>query len=116
MLAMSSGKTDKRTPSPPYGYSRECHYPLERQIRIVAEFHAHNIRPSRIAYRMGIDIDLIERLIAGEAHQAMFEELLAYYRRHRRNQRLQETQQLKGSARVEQQARIERDYHNAEHP
>lgn len=41
--------SDQRTPSPPYGYSRECHYPLEQQIRIVAEFYVHNIRPSRIA-------------------------------------------------------------------
>ena len=114
MLAMSRCKTDTRTPSPPYGYSRECHYPLERQIRIVAEFHAHNIRPSRIAYRMGIDIDLIEKLIAGEAHQAVFDEMLAYYRKHRRNQRLKESQHLRGSARVEQQARIEREYQNAE--
>ncbi|MEM0955874.1 MAG: hypothetical protein AAGI24_17165 [Pseudomonadota bacterium] len=111
---MSSSKKDSRAPSPPYGYSRECHYPLERQIRIVAEFHAHNIRPSRIAYRMGIDIDLIEKLIAGEAHQAVFDEMLSYYRKHRRNQRLQESHSLTGSARVEQQARIEHEYQLAE--
>ena len=114
MLAMSTSKADTRTPSPPYGYSRECDYPLEQQIRIVAEFHAHRIRPSRIAYRMGIDIDLIEKLIAGEVHQAAFEEMLAYYRKHRRNQRLQEALQLRGSARVEKQALIEREYRDAD--
>ncbi len=111
MQAMSDSTTDTRTPSPPYGYSRECHYPLEQQIRIVAEFHAHNIRPSRIAYRMGIDIDLVEKLIAGEAHEAVFNEMLAYYRKSRRNQRLKDTQRLNGSARVEQQARIEQEFH-----
>ena len=113
MLAMSDGKPDTRTPSPPYGYSRECHYPLEQQIRIVAEFYAHNIRPSRIAYRMGIDIDLVEKLIAGEAHQEMFTQMLAHYRKHRRNQRLSEAQRLRGSARVEQQERIEKEYREA---
>ena len=35
-------------------------------MHIVAEFHAHKIRPSRIAYRVGIDIAFIEELIAGE--------------------------------------------------
>ena len=111
---MSESSQDNRTPSPPYGYSRECHYPLEQQIRIVAEFYAHKIRPSRIAYRMGIDIDLVEKLIAGEVHQEAFSELLAYYRKHRRNQRLQDTQSLRGSARFEQQVRIEKEFAEAE--
>jgi hypothetical protein len=111
---MSSLTTDTRTPSPPYGYSRECHYPLERQIRIVAEFYVHNIRPSRIAYRMGIDIDLIEKLIAGEAHQDAFREMVLYYRKHRRNQRLKDSKRIKGSARVELQVAIEKDYRDAD--
>ncbi len=114
MQAMSDAKTDTRTPSPPYGYSRECHYPLEQQIRIVAEFYAHNIRPSRIAYRMGIDIDLVEKLIAGESHQEAFTEMLAYYRRNRRNQRLKDALELKGSARVELQERIEKEFLDTE--
>ena len=113
MHGMSTRKQDKRTPSPPYGYSRECHYPLEQQIRIVAEFYAHNIRPSRIAYRMGIDIDLIDKLIAGEVHQDAFNEMLAYYRKSRRKQRLGDALQLRGSARVERQALIEREYAEA---
>jgi hypothetical protein len=112
---MSPSSTDTRTPSPPYGYSRECHYPLAQQIRIVAEFYVHNIRPSRIAYRMGIDIDLIDRLIAGEIHRELFSEAVAHFRKHRRNQRLRESQRLKGSARVELQNRIEKDYIEAEH-
>ena len=56
-------KADSRTPSPPYGYSRECDYSREEQIHIVAEFHAHKIRPSRIAYRVGIDIAFIDMKI-----------------------------------------------------
>jgi hypothetical protein len=111
---MSDGKIDTRTPSPPYGYSRECDYPLEQQIRIVAEFYAHKIRPSRIAYRMGIDIDLVEKLIAGEVHQEAFNEMLAHYRKHRRNQRLNDALELKGCARVEKQTLIEKEYREAE--
>ena len=102
--------SDTRTPSPPYGYSRDCEYPLEQQIRIVAEFYVHRIRPSRIAYRMGIDIALVEKLIAGEAHQEAFTEMVNYYRKHRRNERLRESLHQKGTARVELQAEIEREF------
>ena len=101
---------DTRTPSPPYGYSRPCAYPLEQQIRIVAEFYVHKIRPSRIAYRMGIDIDLIEKLIAGETQQAAFKEMVNYYRKNRRNERLQQSSKIKGSAQVELQVEIEREF------
>ena len=101
---------DTRTPSPPFGYSRVCAYPLEQQVRIVAEFYVHKIRPSRIAYRMGIDIDLIEKLIAGEAHQDAFKEMVNYYRKNRRSQRLQQSQKIRGSAQVELQEEIEREF------
>ncbi len=107
---MNPSEEDTRTPSPPYGYSRPCDYPLEQQLRIVAEFYVHKIRPSRIAYRMGIDIDLIEKLIAGEAHQEAFDELVNYYRNSRRRQRLQQSQRITGSARVELQQEIEREF------
>ena len=99
-----------RTPSPPYGYSRVCEHSLEQQIHIVAEFYVHNIRPSRIAYRIGIDIDLIERLITGEAHPEFFSELVKQYRRHRRRQRLQDSLKVKGSARVDLQREVEREF------
>lgn len=109
-----NAQADTRTPSPPYGYSRECHYPLEQQIRIVAEFYVHNIRPSRIAYRVGIDIDLVEKLIAGEVHADVFREMVIYYRKHRRSQRLKDSQRIKGFARVELQVEIEKDYREAD--
>ena len=107
---MENSAEDTRTPSPPYGYSKPCAYPLEQQVRIVAEFYVHKIRPSRIAYRMGIDIDLIEKLIAGEAHQEAFKEMVNYYRKSRRRERLQDSLQQKGTARVELQAEIEREF------
>jgi len=47
-------------------------------VHIVAEFHAHKIRPSRIAYRVGIDIAFIEELIAGEVEAEHFPRLVAH--------------------------------------
>ncbi|MFT6680035.1 hypothetical protein [Haliea sp.] len=104
------GLDDPRTPSPPYGYSRECHYGREQQVHIVAEFHAHKIRPSRIAYRVGIDIALIEALIAGELEPERFPRLVAHYRRQRFQQRMHDSVRLNGVSRFEQQQRIERDF------
>jgi hypothetical protein len=111
---MTNTNTDSRTPSPPFGYSRECHYPLEQQIRIVAEFYVHKIRPSRIAYRMGIDIDLVDKLIAGDIHEQVFDEMVAHYRRNRRSQRLKDSQRLKGGARMELQTEIEREFSDSD--
>jgi len=101
---------DPRTPSPPYGYSRKCDHSREEQVRIVAEFHAHKIRPSRIAYRVGIDIAFIEQLIAGELEQERFPRLVAHYRRQRYQQRMRDSQARKGASRFEQQQRIEREF------
>lgn len=101
---------DQRTPSPPYGYSRECTHSREQQIRIVAEFHAHKIRPSRIAYRVGIDIALIEALIAGEIEAERFPALVKRYRKHRYQQRMADTGKRSGVTRYELQQSIEREY------
>ncbi len=109
---MTSGSRaqDPRTPSPPYGYSRECSYSREQQIHIVAQFHAHKIRPSRIAYRVGIDIAFIEALIAGEQEQERFPQLVRYYRTQRYRQRLRESGASKGVTRFEMEQRIEREF------
>jgi hypothetical protein len=100
---------DQRTPSPPFGYSRLCHYDHDDQVRIVALYAANKIRPPRIAYREGIDIALVEALIAGEVEQDRFTSWLDYYRKERRRERLQQTRKLIGSARFEQEARIEQE-------
>lgn len=101
---------DNRTPSPPYGYSRECTHSREQQIHIVAEFHAHKIRPSRIAYRVGIDIAFIEELIAGEIEEERFPRLVAQYRRQRYQQRMKESSVRRGVARYELEQRIEHEF------
>lgn len=101
---------DSRTPSPPYGYSRECTHSREEQIHIVAEYHAHKIRPSRIAYRVGIDIAFIEELIAGETEAERFPRLVAHYRRQRFQQRMHDSGSRRGIARYELQQQIEREF------
>lgn len=105
-----STNLDTRTPSPPYGYSRECQHTREQQVHIVAEFHAHKIRPSRIAYRVGIDIAFIEQLIAGEVEAQRFPRLVAHYRRQRYQQRMRDSTVRKGVARYELEQQIEKEY------
>ena len=101
---------DGRTPSPPYGYSRECTHSRAEQVRIVAEYHANKIRPSRIAYRVGIDIAFIEERIAGETEAELFPRLVAQFRRQRFQQRMADSGNRRGVARYELQQRIEREF------
>jgi hypothetical protein len=79
-------------------------------MHIVAEFHAHKIRPSRIAYRVGIDIAFIEELIAGETEPERFARLVKHYRAGRYQQRLQDSARRSGVARYELQQKIEREF------
>ena len=109
-MSIPDASTDTRTPSPPYGYSRECTHSREQQIHIVAEFHAHKIRPSRIAYRVGIDIAFIEELIAGEIEAERFPRLVAQYRRKRYQQRMSDSGTRRGVARYELEQRIEQEF------
>ena len=74
---MANQPNNNRAPNPPLGYSRDCDLSEAKQIRLVAEFHANRIRPSRIAYRLGIDIALIDALLAGEYQASFFTEQLA---------------------------------------
>lgn len=101
---------DERTPSPPYGYSRVCTHTREQQVHIVAEFHAHKIRPGRIAYRVGIDIAFIEELIAGEVESGRFERMVAHYRKQRYAKRMTESKRRKGGVQYEMQQKIESEF------
>ncbi len=102
--------TDTRAPCPPYGYSRVCTLPVARQIELVAEFHAHRIRPSRIAYRLGIDIALIDALLAGERDAELFTALLQHFRQRRLQQRLRDSERSRGQAAYEQRRLAQLEY------
>jgi len=109
---MESSKlaAQRRSPSPPYGYSRECVHDREEQIHIVAEFHAHRIQPARIAYRIGIDIAFIEELIAGETEVGRFDRLVTHYRKQRFSRRMKDSKAKKGGVQYELQQKIAREF------
>lgn len=83
---------------------------LQQQIDVVAEFHAHKISPQRIAYRTGIEFELVSQLINAEKHQRLFNVLLARHRKRRRDQRLHKSLRTKGIAQATLQDQIEEDY------
>lgn len=89
---------------------KTCDKSLSQQIDVVAEFHAHKIRAERIAYRTGIDPQLVRDLIEGNSHQQLFDALLAKHRKARRDQRLRQSLRHKGVTQSELQDRIEREY------
>ncbi len=101
---------DTRTPCPPFGYSCHCDLPVARQIELVAEFHAYRIRPTRIAYRLGIDIALIDALLAGEREPGRFEALVRHYRKRRLSQRIKDADRQKGQVAFEARQAAQRDF------
>ena len=107
---MAIQQNNNRAPNPPLGYSRDCDLSEAKQIRLVAEFHANRIRPGRIAYRLGIDIALIDALLAGDYQASFFTEQLAAAQRRRRDLRMRSSERLRGQAAYEIRVKAERDY------
>lgn len=77
---------------------------------MVAEYHAHRIRPERIHIRTGIPLQLVQDLIEGRQHLALFQQLLHRHRKRRRDQRLQQSMRYKGITQSDLQDQIEREY------
>ena len=100
----------QRAPNPPLGYSRDCTLTEAKQIRLVAEFHANRIRPSRIAFRLGIDIALVDALIAGDYQPSLFARQLAAAQKRRRDVRVRSSERLSGQAAYEARRKAQRDY------
>lgn len=94
-------------------YAKKTVKSLKQQIDVVAEFHANKISALRIAYRTGVDIELVTQLIAGQAHQRLFNALLAKHRRSRRSQRLKKSLRTKGIAQATLQDQIEQEYQDS---
>ena len=107
---MSDRPASQRASNPPLGYSKECHLTEAKQIRLVAEFHANRIRPSRIAYRLGIDIALIDALIGGDYQPQFFNEQLVLAQKRRRDHRIRSSERLRGQAAYEIRAKAQRDF------
>ena len=91
-------------------YAKKTEKDLKQQIDVVAEFHANKISALRIAYRTGVDIELVTELVSGKAHQRLFNRLLAKHRSNRRNLRLKKSRRIKGIAQATLQDQIEQEY------
>ena len=78
-------------------------YTLEDMDNIKRNDLVHQEDKETIALNM-------EKLIAGEAHQEHFQEMVNHYRKSRRNQRLQQSRKIKGNAQLELQVAIEREF------
>ncbi|MEC7569994.1 MAG: hypothetical protein VYE71_06460 [Pseudomonadota bacterium] len=102
--------TDSRRPNPPIGYVCECTLAPEKQIELVAEFHVHRIRPSRIAYRLGIDIAQVEAWLSGEQDSDRFQDLIRHHRRRKYQMQMRRAAQFRGQQSYEMRLAAERDF------
>jgi len=94
----------------PSQYSKISEKPLQQQIDVVAEFHAHKIAAERIAIRTGVNLELVLELTRGESHPKLFKRLLALHRRKRRDRQLSQSKRTKGIAQASLQDEIEQEY------
>jgi len=105
---------DNRSPNPPMGYACECQLTPEQQMDLVAEFHVHRIRPSRIAYRLGIDIARVEAWLSGEQDSARFQHLIAVHRRRKYHMQVRKADRLRGQQAYELRLAAQQDLHTGQ--
>ena len=98
------------------GYACECTLTLEQQIGLVAEFHVHRIRPSRIAYRLGIDIAQVEAWLSGEQDDRRFQQLISQHRRKKYQRQLRRADRLRGQQAYEMRLAAQQDLHQDSPP
>ena len=90
--------------------AKQCDKPLREQIAVVAEFHVYRIHPVRIAYRTGIELDLIKDLIAGQRDVRWFQHCLRLARQAKRASSLKASLKLQGTSRKQLQDKIEAEF------
>ena len=81
---------------------------------LVAEFHVHRIRPSRIAYRLGIDIARVEAWLSGEQDSARFQHLIAVHRRRKYHRQVRKADRLRGQQAYELRLAAQQDLHTGQ--
>jgi trehalose-6-phosphate synthase len=91
------------------GYACECTLTLDQQIDLVAEFHVHRIRPSRIAYRLGIDIAQVEAWLSGEQDIERFQRLIDTHRRRKFQRQVRRADRLRGQQAYEMRLAAQQD-------
>ena len=100
---------ENRSPNPPIGYACNCTLSPAHQINLVAEFHVNRIRPSRIAYRLGIDLAQVEAWLSGEQDSDRFQELIRRHRRRKYQTQLRRAARFRGQQSYEMRLAAERD-------
>lgn len=105
---------DNRSPNPPMGYACECSLTTDQQIDLVAEFHVHRIRPSRIAYRLGIDIAQVEAWLSGEQDSERFQRLIAAHKRRKYHMQVRKADRLRGQRAYELRLAAQQDLHTGQ--
>jgi len=78
-------------------------------MALVAEFHVHRIRPSRIAYRLGIDIARVEAWLSGEEDAERFQRLVTLHRRRKYQAQLRRADRLRGQQAYEMRLAAQQD-------
>ena len=101
---------DNRSPNPPMGYACECSLTTDQQIDLVAEFHVHRIRPSRIAYRLGIDIAQVEAWLSGEQDSERFQQLIAVHKKRKYQLQVRKADRLRGQKAYELRLAAQQDF------
>ena len=101
---------DNRSPNPPMGYACECSLTTDQQIDLVAEFHVHRIRPSRIAYRLGIDIAQVEAWLSGEQDSERFQRLIAVHKKRKYQLQVRKADRLRGQKAYELRLAAQQDF------
>ena len=106
---------NNRSPNPPIGYACECSLTTEQQIDLVAEFHVYRIRPSRIAYRLGIDIAQVEAWLSGEQDSEWFQRLIAAHKRRKYHMQVSKANRLRGQEAYEVRLAAQRGLHTEQY-
>tara|TARA_B100001057_G_scaffold381157_1_gene386976 strand:+ start:459 stop:767 length:309 start_codon:yes stop_codon:yes gene_type:complete len=78
-------------------------------MELVAEFHVHRIRPSRIAYRLGIDIAQVEAWLSGEQDAEQFQRLMVAHRRRKYQLQIRRADRLRGQQAYELRLAAQQD-------
>ena len=100
---------EARRPNPPLGYACECTMSYSRQMALVAEFHVHRIRPSRIAYRLGIDIARVEGWLSGEQDGERFQRLVTACKKRKYRAQMKRADRFRGQQAYEMRLAAQND-------
>ena len=78
-------------------------------MALVAEFHVHRIRPSRIAFRLGIDIARVEGWVSGEQDGDQFQRLVKASKKKKYQAQMKRADRFRGQRAYEMRLAAQND-------